>query len=376
MQLPFRKKHIILILIDFEKQKKPLDLFLSNYFRSNKSIGSKDRKEIAETIYILIRYRGLIDAFLTSPISWEDRLSFFNQNSLSDLQSSPNLKPHVKVSFPKILFEQIEKDYGTEEATRLCHELNIQAPTTIRINTLKTSRNALFEKWKDQYDIEKTKNAPNGIHFKKKINFFATPEFKNGLFEIQDEGSQLLANLVECKPSDLVFDYCAGSGGKTLAFAPRMDKKGQIFLHDIRDYILLEAKKRLKRADIQNAQIVLPYSKKLKTLKNKMDWVLVDAPCSGSGTYRRNPDMKWKYRHEDLINLCSLQKEIFETALSFVKDNGKIVYATCSLFLDENQRQVDYFLKKHNLKLEKTFQSFPQKLGSDGFFGAVFTKKT
>ncbi len=121
------------------------------------------------------------------------------------------------------------------------------------------------------------------------------PEFKQGLFEVQDEGSQLIANLMDPTPGDQVMDYCAGSGGKTLAFAPKMQHRGQIYLHDIRPWALDEARKRLKRAGIQNAQVVLPEDPKLNKLRGKMDWVLVDAPCTGSGTFRRNPDMKWKF---------------------------------------------------------------------------------
>lgn len=199
------------------------------------------------------------------------------------------------------------------------------------------------------------------------------PEFKKGLFEVQDEGSQLLAALVKAEPGQLVMDYCAGSGGKTLAFAPLMHNKGQIFLHDIRSYALIEARKRLKRAGIQNAQIVLAEDEKLKKLKKKMDWVLVDAPCSGTGTMRRNPDMKWAFTEDTIPRLVGQQRTIFEKALSYLHPQGKIIYATCSLLKEENEEQVTHFLKTYSLKLVAPFfQTKPSKGEMDGFFGAIF----
>lgn len=197
-------------------------------------------------------------------------------------------------------------------------------------------------------------------------------EFKKGFFEVQDEGSQLLANLVQCQPGQLVMDFCAGSGGKTLAFAPLMKNSGQIFLHDVRAYTLQDAKKRLRRAGIQNAQIIHAEDPKLNKWKKKMDWVLVDAPCSGTGTLRRNPDMKWKFDIEMLERLIGQQRTIFEKALSFMKPEGHIVYGTCSLLKQENEHQLNHFIKTYNLKIEgQVFHSFPSLGGMDGFFGVV-----
>jgi 16S rRNA C967 or C1407 C5-methylase (RsmB/RsmF family) len=221
-----------------------------------------------------------------------------------------------------------------------------------------------------------TSTSPLGITFQKKINFFELPEFKEGLFEVQDEGSQLLAFLVKAKPGQQVLDYCAGSGGKTLAFAPSMQNKGQIFLHDVRPKALLECRKRLRRAGIQNAQTVAHDSPKLSKLKKKMDWVLVDAPCTGTGTLRRNPDMKWKFSQEILSRLIGQQRMIFEKALSYMRPEGRIVYATCSILQEENQEQIEHFLKTYSLELEgETFQTFPALGGMDGFFGAILKKQ-
>ena len=206
-----------------------------------------------------------------------------------------------------------------------------------------------------------------------RLHLAALPEFRSGLFELQDEGSQLVAQLIRAKEGDEVLDFCAGSGGKSLAFASSMRGKGQIYLHDVRSSILLQAKKRLKRAGIQNAQIATSHSKAKQLLKKRMDWVLVDAPCTGTGTLRRNPDLKWKFTEETLQKLQMEQRDIFKEALTFLKPGGRIVYATCSLLKEENEEQAAYFQCCHNLKLiAPFFCSTPQVGEMDGFFAATF----
>jgi 16S rRNA (cytosine967-C5)-methyltransferase len=371
----FRHHHLFQILKRFEMQQKPLDAFLSLYFRANKSVGAKDRKFIADTIYDLIRWRGLIDHLTQKPLSWEKRLESYQKFSLHSFLDDSSIPLHIRMSFPKTLFERLVANYGEEEAKKIALISNTAAPTTIRINPLKTTREFLFEKWRTSFSISLCPLSPFGIRFHKKINFFSLPEFKEGLFEIQDEGSQLIALLVDAKPGDQVLDYCAGAGGKTLAFAHKMQRQGQIYLHDIRSWILETAKKRLKRASIQNAQL-LPFEKEATFLKNKMDWILLDVPCSGTGTLRRNPDMKWKFTSEFLSSLLEEQRAIFEKALFFLKPKGKIVYATCSLLSDENRQQVDYFLQKFDLELaSEPLTLLCEKNGRDGFFGAVLQKK-
>jgi 16S rRNA (cytosine967-C5)-methyltransferase len=230
-----------------------------------------------------------------------------------------------------------------------------------------------LQKWKDLYEISPCSHSPWGITFHKKINFFELSEFKEGLFEIQDEASQLTADLVAVEPKEKVLDFCAGSGGKTLAFAPKMQNSGQIYLHDIRLAVLSEAQKRLRRAGVQNAQLLLPTDeRKKRMLKEKMDWVLVDVPCSGTGTLRRNPDMKWKLDLSLIERLVAEQRQIFEQALSFLRPGGHIVYATCSILPQENQEQISFFQEKFKLELSKPpFHSFPKRGGMDGFFGAI-----
>ncbi|NGX29819.1 MAG: Ribosomal RNA small subunit methyltransferase B [Candidatus Anoxychlamydiales bacterium] len=373
MKIPFRKFHLLTILKEFSKKKLPLDVFLRNYFKNHKSIGSKDRKSICEDLYKLIRWNGLIDFLCKkTPITFEDRLEILEDFDFKRYLDDKKIPDHIKVSFPKDYFEKVKKAYSLEKAMEFCLTSNEVAPTTIRANPLKISRDELFDILNKKYDIKKCSKSSYGIIFNKKINFFTSDEFKKGFFEIQDEGSQIVADLIDPKPKDHVLDYCSGSGGKTLAIAHKMKKTGQLYLHDIRDCILLEAKKRFKRAGIENFQIKT--TKDLNKINKKMDWIILDVPCSGSGTLRRNTDLKWRFNLNDLENLKATQREIFDKTYSFLKNDGKIVYITCSIFPEENEEQVEYFIKKYNLKIEDKFFSFPLRNSHDGFFACVLVK--
>lgn len=375
MSNPFRYHHMLTILEDYEEQTLPLDLLMRNYFRLHKAVGSKDRKVIAETVYTVMRWRGLLDAISAVPLCWENRLAVYFSQGLEQAKQRDDLPAHVRLSFPKELFTLLVESLGEEKAMQVCVISNQPAPTTVRINAIKSSREEMLLRWSPHYNISPCQHSQYGIVFHKRENFFEMPEFKEGLFEVQDEGSQLLAELVKAQPGQLVMDYCAGAGGKTLAFAPRMQNKGQIFLHDVRKRALDDCKKRLRRAGIQNAQIVFDDEAKLKKLKKTMDWVLVDAPCTGTGTMRRNPDMKWKFDRETLERLVGVQRMIFEKALSFLKPSGHIVYATCSVLKQENQEQIAHFLKTYQLEIVgEPFESMPVQGGMDGFFGAVMRR--
>lgn len=373
---PFRKKHILQILRDSEECTRPADGALGHYFRQHTSIGSKDRKWISETFYGMIRWLGLIDHFSSRPLTPENRLEVFLKLRPSDHKENVSIPPHVRVSFPKNFYSLLVQALGEKKAWEFCLISNEQAPTTIRANLLKTSREALLERWKEHYPISPCLQSSAGIVFEQRTNFFSMPEFKEGLFEVQDEASQIAASLIEARPGDHVLDYCSGSGGKTLALAHLLQGKGQIYLHDVRISALEQAKIRLRRAGIQNAQLVASDDPKKSSLKEKMDWVFVDAPCSGTGTLRRNPDMKWKFCEEDLHRLAALQREIFQSALTFAKPAGTVVYATCSVLPQENENQVRFFEENYGVQLQKApFSSFPSTGGMDGFFAAVFKKR-
>lgn len=353
-----------------------MDRWIHLYFRSHPALGSKDRAFIAETTYTLLRWKGLIDHLCKDGISWEERYALLDDFVPEHLLANETIPLHIRVSFPEELFALLSHHYGTEKAVELCLASNSAAPTTVRTNTMKISRDDLLSLWKERFSVSPTILAPEGIIFADRMNFFQLPEFKQGLFEVQDEGSQLVAAQVKVQPGDLVLDFCAGAGGKTLAFAPQLEGKGQIYLHDVRSHALQEAKQRLRRAGIQNAQVVMSDSKSLKSLKKKMDWVLVDVPCSGTGTIRRNPDIKWHFTAETLNRLIGQQRTIFEQALSFLKPSGTIVYATCSLLQEENEQQVDYFLRTYNLALcAPPLQTVPTIGGMDGFFCASMKLK-
>lgn len=380
MKTDFRKKTILQFFSELEKlEKAPLDLFLGQFLKRNRSIGSQDRKVIAETVYGVVRNLGLINALLKKEPSWEatweERVELFLSGQIPILAEKEGVSPHDKLNLPKELYDILMESLGEEATHAFATITNERAPITIRVNLLKTTREALFEGWKNQYNISLCQESPTGIIFHERINFFETREFIKGLFEIQDEASQLVSGLVEIKPGEELLDFCAGSGGKSLAIAPRMNNKGQIFLHDIREKSLISAKKRLKRAGAQNTQTIYNDPIKLNKLKNRLKWVLVDVPCTGSGTWRRNPDHKWKFSKEMLDRIVLEQRSIFQEALTYLHPNGSIVYATCSVLPQENEEQVKYFLETHNLVLANPpFKSFPTSGGMDGFFAAVFKR--
>lgn len=352
----FRDHHLQTFLDTWNETGGALDASLANYFRTHKALGSKDRAEIAEKVYQQVRWKLLPEG--------------------AD-SNDTTLPAHIRVSTPEELYQAFVRTHGEEKAFDLLFESNFPAPTTVRANLIKTTRDELVNKWKGVYEIAPTEISSAGITFLKKILFFSLPEYKEGLFEVQDEGSQMVAEQLDIKPGDHILDWCAGSGGKTLAFAHKTKEKGQIYLHDIRKGILLEARKRLARAGVQNSQILFAdEEKKLAKLKKKMDWVLVDAPCTGTGTLRRNPEMKYRIDEALIKKFVGDQRTIFEKALSFLKPGGKIVWATCSLLEEENQKQVEHFIKTYDLQLVKEpFQSLPARDKMDGLYAAVLERK-
>lgn len=369
----FRETHLLAFLGQFDREKKPLDRCWSEYLKAHQSIGAHDRRFLSDTIYALIRWRGLLD-YLIPKSNWESRYNLWRHLDLNAL--SENVPLEISCGGSPWLFQELARTLGPIQSAKLCRILNDPAPLTVRVNLLKTNRDELLNHWNDHYDVAPGVRSNTAIHFRTRVALTALPEFKRGLFEIQDEGSQLIAQLVQPKMGEQVLDYCSGSGGKSLAIAPIMSGRGQMYLHDIRPLILQEARKRLRRAGVQNAQFLTPDHSRLSSLKNKMDWVLVDVPCSGSGTFRRNPDMKWKLNEETLSRIIGEQRQIFSRALQFVRPGGHIVYATCSLFDRENAEQVEYFLKTFDLALiEPPLSIVPEPNGPDGFFGAHFIKK-
>lgn len=367
---PFRRRHCLTLLGLLPSSPLPLDTEMSNYFRAHKAVGSKDRLAISTTIYALIRWQGALDILLAQPITWEKRLDTFEKGNLQTIVDDPSLPLHIRCSFPKTLFQKIAAAYGEKKAFSICLTLNERAPLCLRVNTLLTTRDKLMEALPLSL---KRGEYPTALIVEGRANLFSLAEFKAGYFECQDEGSQIMAGLVHAKPGDHVLDYCSGSGGKTLAIAPALHGKGQLYLHDIRPTALMQAKNRLKRAGITNAQIAESPAR----LRGRMDHILVDAPCSGTGTLRRNPDLKWKFDLAALERLVQTQRQIFAEALPCLKESGQITYVTCSLLPEENEAQVKAFLETYPLELVKEpTQLLPLSGGHDGFFGATFRKKS
>lgn len=369
--IPFRQFHIFQILKEFEKVILPLDRFLNHYFRMHTAIGSKDRRFIGDTIYEIIRWQLLLDKLGGVHPTVETRYAIFQAFQPSNFLSINSLEPHIRISFPKELFQLLKEHYGEEQALSICQISNTKAPLSIRVNPLKSSREVLLEKLQAKYSAYPTKESSLGIQFKERASLLQLPEYKEGHFEIQDEASQLVCELLPLQPDDHLLDYCAGSGGKSLGCAHKIGNKGAIYLHDTRPHILVEARKRMERAGITKAHYLGSKDERLKKLKGKIDCLLLDVPCSGTGTLRRNPDQKWRFSLKMLENLIATQRKIFQEAIGYVKTGGVIVYVTCSVLQEENEAQIAYFLKNFPLTLEgKVFSSQPTFEGMDGLFAA------
>ncbi|KRX04227.1 hypothetical protein PPERSA_11351 [Pseudocohnilembus persalinus] len=376
----FLKNQISKVLNEFDRelvnrnQQYPLDLHLRTFFKQHKSIGSKDRKLISENVYQLVRNQIYLDTISPKPLSWDGKIETMLSQRFHTMKANKSLLP---------LFDLMSKAYGEQDALTYLQNINNRAPLTVRVNPYKISRDDLLEKWNkiDKLPCKKTSYSPYGIVFTSSIsqNLFDLPEFKRGYFEIQDEASQLAALTVKCQPGQKILDFCCGAAGKSLAFAPYTKGTGKIYLHDVREKIFIEAKKRLKRAGVINVEFLKDKSE-MKKLKGRCDWVVVDAPCSGTGTLRRNPDLKNKFKLENLQYYTDLQRSILEESLKYVKkDGGKLVYITCSLLPQENLFQVQKFCEDKGLEIEdgKHFQTLPvDKNGMDSLFAATLQYPT
>lgn len=371
MWSPFRKKHLTSLLEISLKQRNSLDSITHKYFKENRSLGSKDRLWLKKGLYDIIKWRELLASYKLN--STKDVVDLYTEKALLDKDHS-HLPSHVQVSFPKWIFLKLVDSLGYEKAMEFCCISNEVAPICIRVNHKKISKDQFYKKYRDEMQLSLCENAPNGFILKKNLQFNGLEAFKKGLFEPQDEASQMIGELIQAKPGMQILDYCAASGGKTLTFAPDMDGKGQVHLHDVRQKPLIDAKKRLKRAGIENFQLYFDNEKRMNRLKGKMDVVLVDAPCSCSGTFRRRPDHKWMLTEEKLEDLIALQREICLKASEFLKPGGVLIYATCSALSEENEDQVVFLSSRKDLEHIKS-EFIPLKSGgSDAMFAASFKK--
>eukprot|EP00916_Digyalum_oweni_P017821 GHVL01029418.1.p1 GENE.GHVL01029418.1~~GHVL01029418.1.p1 ORF type:complete len:383 (+),score=47.49 GHVL01029418.1:21-1169(+) len=374
-----RVRHVENALYSYDKiRAQPLDLFLHSYFKSHRNSNPRDQAWITEHVYDLVRWKGLLDYVTPPPVTWSNRLkTYFISDRWRAHSMNEKLPGYIRCSTSKELFERIENAVGTSKAVHVCNILNESPRTFLRVNTNKVTRDRLFKFLVSKgVPIEKCVNSSVGLMLSQTYKLTDLPEFKARLFEMQDESSQLIGFKVQCEPGQFVMDYCAGTGGKATCFGTQMVNTGVIYLHDVNAMRLMKAKSRLMSAGIKNFVLTPPGHPKLSRIRSKMDWVVVDVPCSVTGAIRRNPDVKWTFTNERLAMYIAQQRSVFESALQYLKPGGKIVYSTCSILDDENIHQVQYFCHKHGLCLtEKPYHALPQTKGMDGFFCAVLEKK-
>lgn len=366
--LKFRNKHLEDFLKNCDFQH-PVDKALKQYFQKNRSLGSKDRKWMSQKVFTYIKWKGTVDKL--SPKSWDDKILHLESLNTEDLSS---LAEHLQYASSEFFYKKLCEAYGKEKAQEICLINTKEAPLTIRANLLKTSREELLQELHSlEIPCSPCTKSDLGITLEKRLNLNSLKIYKDGFFEVQDEGSQILSNMVKVSKEESFLDFCSGSGGKTLSVGARMKNSGTIYIHDIRKNALKNAKKRCQRAGLKNIKVFSSQDLKSSSLEKKMDWILVDAPCSGTGTLRRNPHLKWTLNRESLDSLIELQAQIFEEALQYLHPDGSIIYGTCSILPEENQRQVENFCKKFELKIEEEFLSLPQSGKMDGFYGARMT---
>lgn len=376
------------------------DKVVSRALKSDKRFGSRDRKFVAETIYEMVRWKRLYNeiAGTKNHYSTENLWKNFAVYAVLRGYDIPDWKQLQDVPARKIKgkFDELSKirvfresipdwldEIGASELKEKwepeIHALNQQAKVILRVNTLKTTKERL-QKLLQEEGIETVfiKGYPDALELVERKNVFMTDIFKKGFFEVQDASSQLVAQFLDVKPGMRVVDTCAGAGGKTLHLASLMENKGNIIALDIYESKLKQLKIRAKRDGVHNIDMrPITNTKVIKKLKEKADRVLIDAPCSGIGVLKRNPDSKWKLQPEFIENIKKTQAEILDKYSQIVKTGGKMVYATCSVLPSENEMQVAKFLKNHpNFKLLDENKVSAYQSGYDGFYMALLEKQS
>ena len=378
------------------------DKVVQQLLKRDKRWGSRDRGFVAETTYDIVRWKRLYSeiAEVKEPFSRDDVWRMFavwatlKGIKLPDwkyFEGTPTRKikgrfdelskiRKIKESVPDWLDEMAVKELGEAVWNKEATALNEQADVILRVNTLKTTKEKLQTELFDlDIETEFIEGYPDALKLKERANVFTTEAFQNGCFEVQDASSQLVAEFLDIKPGMKVVDTCAGAGGKTLHLAALMENKGQIIAMDIYENKLKELKRRAKRAGAHNIEMrVIDSTKPIKKLYDKADRVLIDAPCSGLGVLRRNPDAKWKLQPEFIENIKKTQAEILSSYSKMVKPGGQLVYATCSILPSENQDQVKSFLTSDSGKdftFVKEKKVLSHKSGFDGFYMALLKRE-
>ncbi|MBK0368951.1 RsmB/NOP family class I SAM-dependent RNA methyltransferase [Flavobacterium agrisoli] len=378
------------------------DKVVARALKKDKRWGSADRKFVAETIYEIVRWKRLYAeiAEVREPYDRDNLWRMFAVWAVlrgypipdwRQLEGTPERKIKgrfdelskkrvYRESIPDWMDELGVKELGEKTWTTEIAAQNQPAKVILRVNTLKTTKEKLRAILMDaNIETEFLKDQPQALVLKERANVFLTDAFKQGLFEVQDANSQLVAAFLDVKPGMRVVDTCAGAGGKTLHIASLMENKGQLIAMDLYESKLKQLKLRAKRNSAFNIEYrIIDSTKVIKKLHEKADRVLIDAPCSGLGVLKRNPDSKWKLQPEFIDNIKKVQAEVLESYSKIVKPGGKLVYATCSVLPSENQEQVEKFLKTEigkEFKFVKDQKMLASESGFDGFYMALLERK-
>jgi 16S rRNA (cytosine967-C5)-methyltransferase len=394
----------------------PADTTLSRYFKDHPRLGGRERGAIAECIYTVLRNKNFFTDFAEGAGGANmRRLMLLGMLDAVGLDALPGLSEEetawlermagidrkllhksLRTNMPLWLYEKLVAQYGEDEALALSDALNVPAPLDLRVNALKASRDEVIAKLAEApIAATATPFAALGLRVLKKPQLQNLPLFKEGAIEVQDEGSQVLAQILGAKRGEMVVDFCAGAGGKTLALGAQMRNTGRLYAFDISEKRLAKLKPRLARSGLSNVHpVAIAHERdaKIKRLAGKIDRVLVDAPCSGMGTLRRNPDVKWRQPPEAIGEMQAKQISILDGAARLVKSGGRLVYATCSLLNEENDMVAEQFIASHpdftlvpmkqvlaeqkiELEMGDYLKLLPHKHHTDGFFAAVFERK-
>ena len=412
---------------------RPADAVANDFFRERRFIGSGDRRAVSDRVWRVLRSwrrlawwvpkatpRLLVAASLLTE-GWTlsgvaesfsgDRfapagLERNEYNALRRVEGQaldhPDMTDPVRFEIPDWLYPRLRAQYGDGLATEMA-ALSEPAPLDLRVNILRGTReDARAALATEGWDAHPTPLSPWGLRIEGRRPVTTGPAFQSGLVEIQDEGSQLIAALTDARPGMRVVDWCAGAGGKTLALAAMMANRGQIIACDVSASRLEGAVRRLRRAGVNNVErhLAVPGDKWAKRRAGTFDRVLVDAPCTGTGTWRRNPDARHRLTERDLLELTRKQSSILDTARALVRVGGRLVYATCSLLEEENEAQVSSFLMRHpefslvplarawplvetvtrgdaqaDRSTAEMLTLTPARHGTDGFFAAVLERR-
>lgn len=408
----------------------PADAAVARYFKEHRQLGPRERLLLSDAVYTVLRekprFQWLLDQFpypaapaaakghpvvpvrarawallaLSVDAAWLEAATRpeeqqWRQRCLAHAEA--NMPAHCQHLLPDWLYTRLQDQLGADAAPALAHALNVPAPLDVRVNVLKTKRPAVLRQLAEAgLSAQASPYSPWGIRLDGKPSLQRLPLYTAGSIEVQDEGSQLLALLLQAKRNEVVVDFCAGAGGKTLAIGAAMRNTGRLYAFDTSAHRLEALQPRLQRSGLSNVHpmaIGNERDERILRLRGKADRVLVDAPCSGLGTLRRSPDLKWRQTPQTVAAMADLQLGILQSAARLLKPGGRLVYATCSLLREENEAVAQAFTQAHRgfqpLRAEELLQRagvespdslcrdgylrlWPHLHGTDGFFAAVW----